>query len=83
VYGEFEMSVSVHSVNILDAVSDRSNPYHVRQRRRYLGLSGEQQASIARGYQRHRLACERSGIDPDPAWIAEAIEEESSERGKL
>lgn len=71
------MSVRVHSENVLDAVSDRSNPYHVRQRRRYLGLSSEQQAKIARGFERHRRACERAGLDPDPAWIAEAIEEVS------
>lgn len=68
------MSSCIHSDEIFEAVSHRANPYKMRQRRRLKQLSPEQRSTIERGYERHRRACENTGIDPDPYWIAEAIE---------
>ena len=59
---------------------NRSNPYHVRARRRYLKMSDEQRQAVDRGFERHRRACERVGCDPDPAWICEAVDDLVNER---
>jgi hypothetical protein len=65
---------------MLSTFFDRSNPYHVRARRRYRGLSDEQRAEIDRGFERHRRACENCGVDPDPSWICEAVDDLVNER---
>ena len=61
-------------MSVLEALGGYG-PYIVRARRRYLRLTDEQRGEIAEGFERHCRACEKSEIQPDPMWIAEAVED--------
>jgi len=60
-----------------------TNPYLIRARRRGARLSGEQQSVIATGFGRHQRACRSMDIEPDPNWIAEAVEDAHKEAGTI
>ena len=68
-------------IDILDGYG--RNPYFVRARRRYARLSDDQRAEIDAGFVRHLRACKKHEIDPDPAWIAEAVEDALKDSGDL
>jgi hypothetical protein len=65
---------------VLATFFEPHNPYHVRARRRYLNLSDDQRTAIDRGFARHQRACENLGLDPDPSWICEAVDDLVNER---
>jgi hypothetical protein len=67
---------------VFETFFERSNPYHVRARRRYIRLSEDQQAEIDVEFARHVRACENLGLEPDPAWICEAVDDLVNERGE-
>lgn len=52
-----------------------SAPYLTHARKRYRLLTDEQRATIAIGFERHKRACRSLEIQPDPAWVAEAIDD--------
>jgi hypothetical protein len=70
------MSDGVQSDAVLEAMPDRANRYWWTARRRYLKLSPEQRATVVAGFERHRRACRKSGLEPDPFWIIEAVDEQ-------
>jgi hypothetical protein len=72
------MSDGIHRGLVLAAMSDRSNPYQVRARRAYERLSDAQRGRIDRRFARHVRACESLGVDPDPQWVCEAVQDMSN-----
>lgn len=53
----------------------RNEPRHSAARHRLRAMSDEQRAEVEAAYRRHRKACKAIGIEPDPAFVAEAIED--------
>jgi len=47
--------------------------FQLRMRRRYMRLSDEQRDEIESGFRRHAAMCRKIGIEPDSAWVTEAV----------
>lgn len=71
-------------MSVIDILNGhRRNPYFVRARHRYARLSDEQRAEIDAGFVRHLKACRKIEVEPDPSWIAEAVEDVMKEKLEL
>ena len=53
----------------------RSDPYHSAARRRLARMDDGQRAEVEAAFVRHQRACKSLGIDTEPAFVAEAIED--------
>ncbi len=57
-----------------------NTPFGRRSYMRYHRLSDDQRRDLERDFRRHPEACRKCGIDPDPLWLADAIEDVRSGR---
>ncbi len=62
-------------MTIIEVLNAYTTPYFSRARHRWNRLSDAQRADIEKNFVRHIKACKKSEIDPDPAWIAEAVDD--------
>ena len=67
-------------MTIIDVLNTGTSPYFSRARHRWSRLSDAQRAEVERKFVRHLKACKKSEIDPDPSWIAEAVDDAFSDR---
>lgn len=53
----------------------RNDPYHSAARSRLRRMDDGQRAEVEAAFVRHQRACRSLGIDPDPAFVPEAVED--------
>jgi len=63
-------------VRAIEGILGSTNSFWQRAVNRWRGMSAEQRERIEAGFLRHLRACRSIGIEPEPGWVAEAIDEE-------